>query len=69
MAASKAAMLAGEKRSFAQLMVTPTAQNLIRVFFLRDEMKKLAGSGNTDRACPCHRRRRDGRRHRGVVRP
>jgi len=42
----KAAMLAGEKRSFAQLMVTPTAQNLIRVFFLRDEMKKLAGSGN-----------------------
>jgi 3-hydroxyacyl-CoA dehydrogenase/enoyl-CoA hydratase/3-hydroxybutyryl-CoA epimerase len=27
-------------------MVTPTAQNLIRVFFLRDEMKKLAGSGN-----------------------
>jgi 3-hydroxyacyl-CoA dehydrogenase/enoyl-CoA hydratase/3-hydroxybutyryl-CoA epimerase len=43
---SKAEMLAGEKRSFAQLMVTPTAQNLIRVFFLRDEMKKLAGSGN-----------------------
>jgi 3-hydroxyacyl-CoA dehydrogenase / enoyl-CoA hydratase / 3-hydroxybutyryl-CoA epimerase len=43
---SKAAMLANEKRSFAQLMVTPTAQNLIRVFFLRDEMKKLAGSGN-----------------------
>jgi 3-hydroxyacyl-CoA dehydrogenase/enoyl-CoA hydratase/3-hydroxybutyryl-CoA epimerase len=39
-------MLTGEKRSFAQLMVTPTAQNLIRVFFLRDEMKKLAGSGN-----------------------
>ena len=22
-----------------------------------------------DRACPCHRRRRDGRRHRGLVRP
>ncbi len=43
---SKADMLANEKRSFAQLMVTPTAQNLIRVFFLRDEMKKLAGSGN-----------------------
>jgi 3-hydroxyacyl-CoA dehydrogenase / enoyl-CoA hydratase / 3-hydroxybutyryl-CoA epimerase len=42
----KAAMLAYEKRSFAHLMVTPTAQNLIRVFFLRDEMKKLAGSGN-----------------------
>src|SRR4029078_677874 len=42
----KAAMLAYEKRSFAHLMVTPTAQNLIRVFFLREEMKKLAGSGN-----------------------
>ncbi len=43
----KAAMLKAEKSSFAHLMVTPTAQNLIRVFFLRDEMKKLAGSGNT----------------------
>jgi 3-hydroxyacyl-CoA dehydrogenase/enoyl-CoA hydratase/3-hydroxybutyryl-CoA epimerase len=27
--------------------VTPTAQNLIRVFFLREQMKKTAGSGNT----------------------
>jgi 3-hydroxyacyl-CoA dehydrogenase / enoyl-CoA hydratase / 3-hydroxybutyryl-CoA epimerase len=42
----KVAMLAAEKTSFANLMVTPTAQNLIRVFFLRDEMKKTAGSGN-----------------------
>jgi 3-hydroxyacyl-CoA dehydrogenase/enoyl-CoA hydratase/3-hydroxybutyryl-CoA epimerase len=42
----KAAMLAAEKASFARLMVTPTAQNLIRVFFLREQMKKLAGSGN-----------------------
>jgi 3-hydroxyacyl-CoA dehydrogenase / enoyl-CoA hydratase / 3-hydroxybutyryl-CoA epimerase len=42
----KSAMLAAEKRSFADLMVTPTAQNLIRVFFLREQMKKLAGSGN-----------------------
>jgi 3-hydroxyacyl-CoA dehydrogenase / enoyl-CoA hydratase / 3-hydroxybutyryl-CoA epimerase len=42
----KAAMLAAEKTSFAHLMVTPTAQNLIRVFFLRETMKKLAGSGN-----------------------
>jgi 3-hydroxyacyl-CoA dehydrogenase/enoyl-CoA hydratase/3-hydroxybutyryl-CoA epimerase len=41
------AMLKAEKRSFADLMVTPTAQNLIRVFFLREQMKKLAGSGNT----------------------
>jgi 3-hydroxyacyl-CoA dehydrogenase/enoyl-CoA hydratase/3-hydroxybutyryl-CoA epimerase len=43
----KPAMLAAEKRSFADLMVTPAAQNLIRVFFLREQMKKLAGSGNT----------------------
>jgi 3-hydroxyacyl-CoA dehydrogenase/enoyl-CoA hydratase/3-hydroxybutyryl-CoA epimerase len=41
----KAGMLAAEKSSFAGLMVTPTAQNLIRVFFLREQMKKLAGSG------------------------
>jgi 3-hydroxyacyl-CoA dehydrogenase/enoyl-CoA hydratase/3-hydroxybutyryl-CoA epimerase len=40
------AMLSAEKTSFARLMVTPTAQNLIRVFFLREQMKKLAGSGN-----------------------
>ncbi|MET0719284.1 MAG: 3-hydroxyacyl-CoA dehydrogenase NAD-binding domain-containing protein, partial [Tardiphaga sp.] len=43
----KAAMLRAEKTSFADLMVTPTAQNLIRVFFLREQMKKTAGSGNT----------------------
>jgi 3-hydroxyacyl-CoA dehydrogenase/enoyl-CoA hydratase/3-hydroxybutyryl-CoA epimerase len=43
----KAAMLAAEKTSFANLMVTPAAQNLIRVFFLREQMKKVAGSGNT----------------------
>jgi 3-hydroxyacyl-CoA dehydrogenase / enoyl-CoA hydratase / 3-hydroxybutyryl-CoA epimerase len=42
----KTAMLAAEKTSFANLMVTPTAQNLIRVFFLREQMKKLAGVGN-----------------------
>ncbi|WP_074825180.1 MULTISPECIES: 3-hydroxyacyl-CoA dehydrogenase NAD-binding domain-containing protein [Bradyrhizobium] len=42
----KAAMLNAEKASFARLMVTPTAQNLIRVFFLREQMKKLAGTGN-----------------------
>jgi 3-hydroxyacyl-CoA dehydrogenase/enoyl-CoA hydratase/3-hydroxybutyryl-CoA epimerase len=45
----KAAMLAAEKTSFANLMVTQTAQNLIRVFFLREQMKKLAGGGNTIR--------------------
>src|SRR5262249_11739504 len=42
----KSAMLNAEKRSFAELMVTPTAQNLIRVFFLREQMKKLAGGGS-----------------------
>jgi 3-hydroxyacyl-CoA dehydrogenase / enoyl-CoA hydratase / 3-hydroxybutyryl-CoA epimerase len=40
------AMLAAEKSSFAHLMVTPTAQNLIRVFFLRDQMKKAAGAAS-----------------------
>ncbi|WP_407178914.1 3-hydroxyacyl-CoA dehydrogenase NAD-binding domain-containing protein [Bradyrhizobium sp. STM 3562] len=43
---NKAAMLQAEKISFARLMVTPSAQNLIRVFFLREQMKKLAGAGN-----------------------
>jgi 3-hydroxyacyl-CoA dehydrogenase/enoyl-CoA hydratase/3-hydroxybutyryl-CoA epimerase len=38
----KAVMLTNEKISFASLMVSPTAQNLIRVFFLREQMKKLA---------------------------
>jgi 3-hydroxyacyl-CoA dehydrogenase/enoyl-CoA hydratase/3-hydroxybutyryl-CoA epimerase len=40
------AMLRAEKVSFAKLVVTPVAQNLIRVFFLREQMKKIAGSGN-----------------------
>jgi 3-hydroxyacyl-CoA dehydrogenase/enoyl-CoA hydratase/3-hydroxybutyryl-CoA epimerase len=39
----RAKMLAEEKPSFAKLMVTTTAQNLIRVFFVRDEMKKMGG--------------------------
>lgn len=42
----RSAMLTAERSSFAKLMVTPTAQNLIRVFFLREQMKKLAGPGN-----------------------
>ncbi|QIO35803.1 3-hydroxyacyl-CoA dehydrogenase NAD-binding domain-containing protein [Bradyrhizobium sp. 1(2017)] len=44
---SKTAMLKAEQASFAKLMVTPTAQNLIRVFFLREQMKKAAGGGST----------------------
>ncbi len=43
----RAAMLSAEKPSFANLMVTPTAQNLIRVFFLREQMKKLADGRNS----------------------
>ena len=39
-------MFAAERSSFAHLMVTSTAQNLIRVFLVREAMKKLAGSGN-----------------------
>ncbi len=45
----RATMLQAEKKSFARLMVTPTAQNLIRVFFLREQMKKLADGENTVR--------------------
>lgn len=41
---NRAAMLAAEKSSFARLMLTPTAKNLIRVFFLREQMKKQAGT-------------------------
>ncbi|MDQ8727930.1 3-hydroxyacyl-CoA dehydrogenase NAD-binding domain-containing protein [Bradyrhizobium sp. LHD-71] len=41
------AMMSAEQVSFARLMVTPTAQNLIRVFFLREQMKKLAGDDGT----------------------
>src|SRR5260370_9861463 len=41
----KAAMPAAEKTSFANLMVTPTAQNLIRAFFLRAQLRTLAAGG------------------------
>jgi 3-hydroxyacyl-CoA dehydrogenase/enoyl-CoA hydratase/3-hydroxybutyryl-CoA epimerase len=40
---NRAAMLAGEIKSFSHLIVSDTAQNLIRVFFLRDRLKKIAG--------------------------
>ncbi|MBR0932552.1 3-hydroxyacyl-CoA dehydrogenase NAD-binding domain-containing protein [Bradyrhizobium jicamae] len=45
-AGNRTAMLNAEKTSFANLMVTPTAQSLIRVFFLREQMKKIAAGGN-----------------------
>jgi 3-hydroxyacyl-CoA dehydrogenase/enoyl-CoA hydratase/3-hydroxybutyryl-CoA epimerase len=40
------AMKAAEIGSFARLMVSPTAQNLIRVFFLRESLKGLAAAGS-----------------------
>jgi 3-hydroxyacyl-CoA dehydrogenase/enoyl-CoA hydratase/3-hydroxybutyryl-CoA epimerase len=42
------AMKAAEIGSFARLMVSATAQNLIRVFFLRETMKGLAGGARDD---------------------
>jgi 3-hydroxyacyl-CoA dehydrogenase / enoyl-CoA hydratase / 3-hydroxybutyryl-CoA epimerase len=39
---SRAAMMAAETQSFARLAVSSTAQNLIRIFFLREQMKKGA---------------------------
>src|SRR5690554_2242647 len=39
------AMFDAEIRSFAQLLTTDTAQNLVRVFFLREKMKSLAPKG------------------------
>ncbi|MGH9805930.1 MAG: enoyl-CoA hydratase-related protein, partial [Terriglobia bacterium] len=40
---SPSAMQKAEVSSFAHLLVTPTAQNLIRVFFLREKLKGLSG--------------------------
>lgn len=40
---SFAQMKQAEIESFTRLMLTDTAQNLIRVFFLREKLKKLAG--------------------------
>ena len=36
-------MQKAEIASFAKLLVTETAQNLVRVFFLREKLKNLAG--------------------------
>jgi 3-hydroxyacyl-CoA dehydrogenase / enoyl-CoA hydratase / 3-hydroxybutyryl-CoA epimerase len=43
---SRQAMQDQEIRSFAKLLKTDTAQNLIRAFFLREQLKGMAGSGN-----------------------
>ena len=39
---SRTAMQKAEIASFARLLVTPTAQNLIQAFFLRDKLKSLS---------------------------
>jgi len=39
---SRPAMQKAEVASFARLLVTPTAQNLIRIFFLRNKLKSLS---------------------------
>jgi len=39
---NRPAMMVAERTSFANLVVTSTAQNLVRVFFLREQMKKSA---------------------------
>jgi 3-hydroxyacyl-CoA dehydrogenase/enoyl-CoA hydratase/3-hydroxybutyryl-CoA epimerase len=40
---SPSAMQTAEVSSFARLLVTPSAQNLIRVFFLRDKLNGMTG--------------------------
>jgi len=51
-----------------ELMITPAAQNLIRVFFCASSLKSSAASSATGRALHGPRCRRDWRRHRGMVR-
>ncbi len=62
------AMQKAEISSFAKLLVTETAQNLVRVFYLRENLKKLADGKWNGPPRSRHRRRRHGRRHRRVVR-
>ncbi len=58
-----------EARSIAHLFTTETARNLIRVFMLQDRLKSMGGKGAPPvQSRACRRRRRDGRRHRRVVR-
>jgi 3-hydroxyacyl-CoA dehydrogenase/enoyl-CoA hydratase/3-hydroxybutyryl-CoA epimerase len=64
----KTAMLAAEKISFAYLMVTPTAQKPDPGIFSARADEKTRSGRQQDRACARDRRRRDGRRHRGMVR-
>ncbi|HEX2257393.1 MAG TPA: 3-hydroxyacyl-CoA dehydrogenase NAD-binding domain-containing protein, partial [Afifellaceae bacterium] len=45
-----AAMKQAEIDSFARLLTTDTSRNLVRVFFLRDKMKRLAGRSSPVRS-------------------
>ena len=51
-----------------RLMVTDTSRNLVRVFFLREKLKSLADGEWAGQPGARDRRRRDGRRHRRLVR-
>ncbi|WP_020209925.1 3-hydroxyacyl-CoA dehydrogenase NAD-binding domain-containing protein [Gilvimarinus chinensis] len=42
------AMLKAEIDSFCELLLTETSRNLVRVFFLQENLKKQASSANTD---------------------
>jgi 3-hydroxyacyl-CoA dehydrogenase/enoyl-CoA hydratase/3-hydroxybutyryl-CoA epimerase len=62
------ARLDGERRAVVKLAGTPTARNLIRIFFLTERLKGAGRQGPCrDPPRACGRRRRDGRRHRRVV--
>ena len=62
------AMQKAEIASFAKLLVSDTAQNLVRVFFLRENLKNLADGKWNGQPRARHRRRHHGRRHRRLVR-
>lgn len=46
---SRADLLAAERESVAQLITTPTARNLTRLFFLREKLARGHGGGDGDR--------------------
>ena len=62
------AMQKAEIASFARLMMSAASRNLVRVFFLRENLKSLADGDWTGTARPCDRRWRHGRRDRRLVR-
>ena len=50
-----------------KLAATPTARNLMRVYFLQERLKGQGGKDHGIKQRARGRRRRDGRRHRGLV--